>query len=552
MRVLFLVPPYRTTDVLTAQLYPMPYAAALLAAKVRAERPSWTVAIKDFLLPATSHGGIAAPESFAGLHAPPYLHYGTPLHEALLWLTEHRREFDVVALCTQQAPLFETVQALARHVRDLGLPLVAGGAFATTAPEECARRVRPNVLVRGEAEEVVVTALEQAANGGDELVMRGEPVDITAQPLPAWDLAPPTAYPKFGSRHRGVLCISRGCPWDCAFCSVWTVMGRNHRRQGRARIREELLHLFRAGVRYFSFLDDNLFVSRKAVDELLSVLGELRDDTPGFSGCRFYVEEGIEVRMAAEPGLLKRIADAGFDNLGLGVETVNGARLKAARKPYKPEQLRAAVAEVEQAGLVPRAFYIVGFPGDTVESVCRDLVEFGRLGFAARPNNLKLYPGTDITAEFQKQGWAPADFDWRLSTFFTPTSTGPDYATLRRLKTILGAIGFAAEAFGVKLFADPLPVVQAKLAGRRYQLEVSTQRIKGAPASLSLRGNIFRATPYRRMLEMLLLAAGAPGATSEVGKNHVSAAWSLSAQGDVQRGIVAALRAPQEEARADA
>ncbi len=517
LRVLFVIPPYRTTDVLTNQLYPMPLAAVTLAAVLREQGCS--VEIKDFLLPRVQ-SKTDPPLSFAGKSAPPYLHFGLPLADCLAWLDENIHRFDVVGLCLGQCNIWETGSAIAQHLKGR-IPVAIGGPFASTATEQAIALTGANVVVRNEGENVVMEAMTRAAEGWSG-VIQGTLADVEALPLPAWDLAPPPNYPSFDGRHRGVLCVSRGCPWDCSFCSVFTIMSRKHRRMSAPRLKAEILNLFNAGARYFSFLDDNLFISPAAIDSILGALEELRAEVPGFSKCRYYVEEGIEIRVASMPGLLKKIVGAGFDNVALGMETTNAAQAKANKKPYSPDQLQRAIVEAEQAGAVCKAFYIIGFPNDTMDSVCGDLVEFGRYGLAARPNNLKVYPGTATQEAFLAAGAIDETYDWRLSSFWTPTVPGGlSYKEIKQLKTILGAIGRAADTFGLRIFADSQAEALAKI-----------NATKGWTAGMEdgklvVRGHMFRSSQYRHMCSLLLLAWGSPGAAVEEPEADVLVAESL-------------------------
>lgn len=535
MKALLVIPPYRTTDALVTQLYPIPLGPVMIGTVLK--QAGHEVAIKDFLLPAEK-SKCPRPAAFKGQGAPQYAHYGLPLADCKKWLSDNAGFYDVIGLAMGQCNIFETGQELARHIKDLGKQLIIGGPFVTTATDEAMDRTGADVAVAGEGEGVCVEAFDRAAAGESGLILDGSPANLAELPIPDWSLAPPKGYPKYNGRTRGVLAISRGCPHGCEFCSVHTIMGRKYRRQDPERIKAELVALWGQGVRYFCFLDDNLFITEKSVIELERVIGELRAEIGGFARARFYVEEGLEVRVAAIPGLIGRVAALGFENIALGLETMNAATRQAVRKPYDPAQLEAAIANCESAGITAKAFYIVGFPGDTTDSVCRDLVQFGELGLAARPNNLKLYPGTETTAQYRRNGWIDDGYDWRLSSWYTPPSGGMTFPEVKKCKTILGAIGKAAELFGVALFRDPWDEIAEAMAKRRYYLE------RGEEGAVVIRGNMYRATPFLHLAEMLLLREGASGAELEIDKpnKRVIARPLAEPANKVQAGIVRALR----------
>jgi hypothetical protein len=540
LKILFIIPPYRTTDALVSQLYPMPYGPVLLGTVL--QQAGHAVAIKDFLLPPGQSEKIERPDSFAaaGGHNPPYQHFGTPLEDCKEWLRKNAGGFDAVGLALGQCNLYETGYELAKVIKEMDIPLVVGGPFATTAPEQVQQLIEPDVLVQGEAEEVIEQAFKLAVEIRDAPgVVVGTRVDLENVPLPNWELAPPKNYPEYQGRVRGVLAISRGCPWDCKFCSVHTIMSRAHRRLSKARIEAEIMNLWDAGVRYFCFVDDNLFMTEKAVDELLEVIFKLKNTVPGFDKARFYCEEGMEVRVAAMPNIITSLAVTGFDNIAIGLETVNAKQRTAMKKPYDDDNLTAAIENCKIAGINAKAFYIIGFPGDTLESVAEDLVEFGKMGLAVRPNNLKLYPGTEITNEFKAAGWIDEYYDWRLSSWHTPTSGTLQMATIKKLKTVLGAVGKAAEDFGIAIFADPFPKIIERLGEHKYSL---TRLPDGG---LVLEGNVYRATPLRHLCALLLLHGGALGATTTVDGNRITALPANEPQDEVQAAIRRALLGEQ-------
>ena len=537
MKILLLVPPFRTTDKLVHRLYPMPYAAVIIGTVL--QQAGHTVTIKDFLVPAVE-SACPSPTSFAGKGgAPAYRHYGAPLEDCVQWINSNVHAYDVVGVCMGQCNNYSTASEIAQCVKKNKKPLVIGGAYVTTATEQALQLTGADVAVCGEGEEVCVEAFERALRGDHGAVLQGAIIDITRTLIPDWKLAPPSTYPDNEGRVRGVLTISRGCPWGCEFCSVHTVASRKHRRQSAERIEQELRNLWEQGVRYFCFLDDNLFINKAAVDTILGVITKLDAELPGFDKCRFYVEEGMEVRVAAQDGLVARIAAARFDHLAIGLETLNDATRSTMHKPYTAQHLDKAIEQCHTAGITPRAFYIIGFQGDTVESVSHDLVQLGKMGIDIRANNLKLYPGTAVTKQFLEQGIIEKDYDWRLSSWWTPTTT-ITYAQIRKLKAVLRAIGQAAAELGINIFSDSIGDIKDKFAKHHFTLHTVGN-------IYTLSGNVnYRPTGYRKMLELIALRFGAHGCKTEVKERTIVARAIAAPADEIQEALYHALHTDEE------
>jgi hopanoid C-3 methylase HpnR len=195
--------------------------------------------------------------------------------EADYWRTLERWAPDAVAFSVNYLPNIPEVIDLARETRrrrPACLTIVGGHSASFTAQEilEHAGGAIDCVL-RGEGEATLPRLLEAAA-GGARHSLSGVPGVVTLDGsgpapemvhslddlLPARDLLP--------MRHKyfiGVLDpaasieFSRGCPWDCSFCSAWTFYGRSHRRRSPERIGEELALIAEPGV---FIVDDVAFI----------------------------------------------------------------------------------------------------------------------------------------------------------------------------------------------------------------------------------------------------------------------------------------------------
>lgn len=542
MRILLIQPPMRTTDLFVARLYPIPLGLVSIGTILR-ER-GHTVDLKDFLAPAQKRP-IKTPASFKGKHPPLLYHYGASHSESVQWLRRHLDNYDAVGVYVAIGNHRTGAPIVAHEADRQGKAVVIGGPFASTAPHSALKTIPANVIVQGEGEDVCEeafrVALKRRCSNKPVQHIKGIPVSLPDLPLPDWTLAPLQNYPEWNGKVRGVLTISRGCPWRCTFCSVHTITGRKHRRQTSMRIYDELENLYSAGARAFCFLDDNLFVSDKATEEVLEAIAGLKARHRELRSPRFYVEEGIEVRMAARPGLVRDIQNAGFEELALGLESMRASNRRSMKKPYTPKQLERAIAECQSAPKPVRAFFIIGFPEDTLESLAEDIVRFGKTGLGVRANNLKLYPNTQMTEEYQRRGWLDDGYDWRLSTFYTPGRTDLPFKTIRKLKSMVAAVGGVAEMYGVRLFADGWKGMRDSFARKGIKL----QYLKDG--GIKITGNMYRRSFYQHIATLLTLRFCSAGGASRGDTTHDSVESHPidTAQDDIQRAFKRALH--QEE-----
>ncbi len=179
--------------------------------------------------------------------------------------------------------------AVADDLRRRGIPVVIGGPHASFQPEEALEH--GDYCLVGEAEQSLPMLVE-ALNGGrtlDEvpgLVWRRDgaivhnpavrPIDdLDSLPFPDYSLL------DMGHRRMGAFLLggsivpiqtSRGCPYDCSFCSVTGMFGKRYRFRSTANVMAELEH-YQAGQLMF-FYDDNFAANSRHTRELLNAMIE--------------------------------------------------------------------------------------------------------------------------------------------------------------------------------------------------------------------------------------------------------------------------------------
>ncbi|MGD8816746.1 MAG: radical SAM protein, partial [Acidobacteriota bacterium] len=205
----------------------------------------------------------------------------------------------------------DSARAVLARCADAGVRTVAGGPLFSSEPESF-----PEVdhLVLNEAEITLPRFLHDfLSRGRARRVYRSDDLaDMSASPIPRWDLADLSAYASTSVQY------SRGCPYDCDFCSVTALFGRAPRTKDAAQIVAELDALWAAGWRErVFFVDDNLIGHRKRLrHELLPALIGWRRR---HRGTGFFTQASIN--LADDPALMRDMVAAGFDTVFIGIET---------------------------------------------------------------------------------------------------------------------------------------------------------------------------------------------------------------------------------------
>jgi hypothetical protein len=161
----------------------------------------------------------------------------------------------------------------------------------------------------------------------------------------------------------------RGCPFQCSFCTIINVQGR----KSRYRSPDDVERIIRAnsaqGVRDYFITDDN-FARNRNWEALFDRLIELREQQ-GIAA-EFVIQ--VDTLCHKIPNFIEKAARAGVFQVFIGLENINPDNLKEAKKRQnRITEYRAMLQAWKRAGIVTFAGYILGFPGDTPESIRRDI-----------------------------------------------------------------------------------------------------------------------------------------------------------------------------------
>jgi radical SAM superfamily enzyme YgiQ (UPF0313 family) len=213
----------------------------------------------------------------------------------------------------------------------------------------------------------------------------GEPEfikDIDSLPIPA---------KHFTYQH---VSSSRGCAWNCSFCGSPQFWGRNVRWRSPENFIEEVERLYRKGVGFFYFSDDTFTMKPKRVIEI----------------CKRIIEKNLRISWYAisrvdqvDEEMLYWMRRAGCIQISYGVESGSPKIRKTLGKQVKTEQVRKAFALTTRYGILSRAYFIYGAPGEswgTIQETIDLMDEIKPL--SAIFYILDVFPGTRLYSDLMK------------------------------------------------------------------------------------------------------------------------------------------------------
>ena len=169
--------------------------------------------------------------------------------------TELGKNYDLIGLTSYVSDL-PRAKTIAEIFRKRGTPVVIGGSGVSSAPEQC--RDSFDILFIGEAELTWPQFIADWQSGNHQTEYRQiDPPDLSTSPLPRWDLLAKDMKNYFLSAVQ----TTRGCPFDCEFCDVIYLFGRQPRHKPIDHVLEEIRLQKSLGVERIFICDDNFIGS---------------------------------------------------------------------------------------------------------------------------------------------------------------------------------------------------------------------------------------------------------------------------------------------------
>jgi radical SAM superfamily enzyme YgiQ (UPF0313 family) len=266
--------------------------------------------------------------------------------------------------------------------------IIIGGIHASLLPSDFEEVA--DCIVQGEAEKNIIDIIEGKCTPLSGKIVQGQAIDDVEQ-LPFINYG---LIQGLDSMDIIPIMTSRGCPFDCNFCTVTKIFGRRFRMQSPQRIIAEVKHaLTFFKTRIIFFYDDNFTANQRRIDELCDLI--ISEDLD--------ISWNAQVRqdIANNPGLLRKMAKAGCRIVFIGFESINDATLKAMHKSQTRKDIEVSIHVIQQAGINIHGMFIFGDDNDTVE-ILRQTVSFAISQHidTAQFMILTPFPGTPVYDKF--------------------------------------------------------------------------------------------------------------------------------------------------------
>lgn len=269
---------------------------------------------------------------------------------------------DMIGIYTNTICYKGTLEIL-EQLKDYQGKIVLGGPHTSVDTTNIPDNV--DYIVQGEGE---ISILDIINNKATEKVIIGKKTNnLDSLPMPTWDLFIkekynwkvnwlPNVYPIF------TMNTSRGCPFNCSFCSVGKFWGKEYRALSAQKIINDIEFLMQNyGAKGIYFREDNFTHDKNRIVEFCELLLKKKINVSWL--CESRVDSLLDLE------IVNLMSKAGCKVLFIGVESGSSTMLKFLKKGITVEQIIKAFDNIRQSNIKTYASFIVGVPNETSQDI---------------------------------------------------------------------------------------------------------------------------------------------------------------------------------------
>jgi len=327
-------------------------------------------------------------------------------------------DYDLVAITmgTYQAP---RAYQLADHFRRKGARVILGGIHASALPEEAAGHA--DAIVVGEAEplwEQILVDCERSRL--QPLYQCKEFPSLDQAVIPRWEAFNFNIYRQTWGTGKArwprlPLFTTRGCVFNCTYCSVSKFFGRSYRFKPIAKVLEEIAS---TDADHYLLIDDNITCNADYARELFTALASKH--------IRWVSQTSIHI--LNHPHLIELAAKAGCRDMIVGIESIDKQSLKKIKKGFNnPDKYIELFRRMEAVGIKPLVSMIYGLDdmgdfNETLRFLKKARVWYLLLWLLTPLPGTELFNELDSAGRIHEKDWSRYDL---TSAVFQPLNGMP-------------------------------------------------------------------------------------------------------------------------------
>lgn len=406
--------------------------------------------------------------------------------EKINWRNYPYHEFDLVGISADTLR-YPSALKIAEAVKEKGSRVVFGGPHPTFSDKECLESGLVDWVVRGEGEYSLLRLVESLERGEPleevkslSYLSKGKLVanppapfikDLDSLPFPTRDLLPLDLYThKLEKRYAANMITSRGCPFNCEFCSSSQFSGIHWRPRSPENILEELdlLHN-KYGYRAVTIFDDNFTLNPQRVERICQKL--LRKNWE----LVWYAESRVDT-VVRNPRLIQLMAKAGLKELFLGFESASQEVLDKYGKKLKVEEAFKAMEILRRNKVKVIGAFILGALNENKEMIKHTIDMAKKLNpHQVQFTILTPYPGTRL---YEKVKDRLLTKDWNFFTGSEPVIK-LDGLKPKELKGLFNKSYLSFYGRPRRLFTQGIPLLYRIVHGYKRKKRAPFKKVGG-------------------------------------------------------------------------
>ena len=264
---------------------------------------------------------------------------------------------------------------------------IVGGSQATLRAQDFKDQY---LVITGEAESIFLDAIKKPQTG---IMHGGQIKDLDTLPFLDRSLFCNDPY-EYDGKIEATTTTSRGCVFNCTFCTVPTVNGQKMRARTIPNVIEEIKQLTKQGVNSIHFMDDLFNFSKERVMKFCEALKKENLNIYWRALCRIDL---------LDEELLETMKQSGCYKLAFGLESATPRILKYIGKNYNLDHVKNILQKCKELGIQTKGFFTVGYPTETEQEIQNTMdficsIPLTDLCLCA----VRAYPGTKLWNDMKK------------------------------------------------------------------------------------------------------------------------------------------------------